>query len=86
MDITKYDEEFVEKFTEDAVNDYMYEPKTDEFKRGEIVGMQSVPSFCEGTTYVHDKDTTLEYTQLGSFISQEFSDECDLQIPICNNC
>jgi len=90
MDMNQYDEDFVKKYHDDAEGtNYLYEYKTGEFQGGEIVGMQSIPQTCSGTTYHYDKDNGdawIEHTQLGSFISEEYYYETDLQYPICDNC
>ena len=90
MDMNQYDEDFVKKYHDDAEGtNYLYEYKTGEFQGGEIVGMQPIPQTCSGTTYHYDKDNGepwIEHTQLGSFISEEYYYETDLQYPICDNC
>lgn len=87
MDIKKYDEDFVKKYEEDVEDtNYLYEYKTGEFQSGEIIGMETVPLFCTGTTYNYPKDTTQEYIPILEFIGEEWYRESDLQIPICGNC
>ena len=89
MDFKKYDEDFVKKYHDDAEDtNYLYEYKTGEFNGGEIVGMQSIPQYCSGTTYQYKKSSEpwIEYTQIGEFISEDYNRETDLQFPICDNC
>lgn len=90
MDMNQYDEDFVKKYHDDAEGtNYLYEYKTGEFQGGEILGMQSIPQTCSGTTYHYDKDNGdawIQHSQLGSFISEEYYYETDLQYPICDNC
>lgn len=87
MDLKKYDEDFIKKYHDDAEDtNYLYEYKTGEFQGGEIIGMQSLPQTCSGTTFIYEKDTTQEYTQIGEFVGEEWYRETDLQKPICNNC
>jgi hypothetical protein len=90
MDMNQYDEDFVKKYHDDAEGtNYLYEYKTGEFQGGEIVGMQSIPQTCSGTTYHYDKDNGeawIQHSQLGSFIGEEYYYETDLQYPICDNC
>ena len=82
----EYDEAFYKKYKEEAENDYLYEYKTGEFQRGEVIGMQTVPAQCPGTKYNYEKDTTQKYTQIGEFIGEEWYRETDLQFPVCDNC
>jgi hypothetical protein len=90
MDLNKYDEDFVEKYHDDAEDkNYLYEYKTGEFQSGEIVGMQPIPQYCNGTKYIYDKSSDepwINYTQIGEFVSEEYYRETDLQIPTCDNC
>jgi hypothetical protein len=90
MDLKKYDEDFIEKYHDEAEDtNYLYEYKTGEFQGGEIVGMQPIPQYCSGTTYNYDKSSDepwLKYTQIGEYISEEYYRETDLQFPICDNC
>ena len=90
MDLKKYDEDFIEKYHDEAEDtNYLYEYKTGEFQGGEIIGMQSIPQYCSGTTYNYDKSSDepwLKYTQIGEYISEEYYRETDLQFPVCGNC
>ena len=90
MDLKKYDEDFIEKYHDEAEDtNYLYEYKTGEFQSGEIVGMQPIPQYCSGTTYNYDKSSDepwLKYTQIGEYVSEEYYRETDLQFPVCDNC
>lgn len=87
MDLKKYDEDFVKKYHDDAEDtNYLYEYKTGEFQGGEIIGMQTLPQTCTGTTFNYPKDTTQEYIPIIEFYSEEGYRENDLQFPVCGNC
>jgi len=87
MNLKKYDEAFIEKYHDEAEDtNYLYEYKSGEFQGGEIIGMQTIPQVCSGTTYNYPKDTTQEYIPILEFITEEGYRESDLQFPICDNC
>lgn len=77
---------FVDKYTGEEADKYLYEYKTGEFSRGEVIGMMPLAVQCPNTKFNYAKDTTQEYTEVGEFISQGESRETDLQIPVCGNC
>ena len=87
MDFKKYDEDFVEKYHDEAEDtNYLYEYKTGEFQSGEIIGMQTIGQYCNSITYNYEKDTTQKYIPILEFIGEEWYRESDLQFPICGNC
>lgn len=91
MDLNKYDEKFIEKYHDDAEGtNFLYEYKTGEFQGGEIIGMQSIPQVCSGTTYNFNKyvdgEPWTKFTQIGEYVGEEYYRETDLQFPACNNC
>ena len=87
MDLKKYDEDFVKKYEEDVEGtNYLYEYKTGEFQGGEIIGMQSIPQYCNGMTFNYPKDTTQKYIPILEFTGEEWYRETDLQFPICGEC
>ena len=87
MDCKKYDEDFVEKYHDEAeYTNYLDEYKTGEFQSGEIIGMQTIGQYCNNITYNYEKDTTQKYIPILEFIGEEWYREADLQFPICGNC
>lgn len=80
------DQMFVDKYANETDGSFLYETKNGTSRLGEVVGMVTTPSLCKGTAYNYPKDTTVKYTQIGSFIMQDGLRESDLQVPFCNNC
>ena len=90
MDFKKYDEEFIEKYHDEADDtNYLYEYKSGEFQGGEIIGMQPISQYCKNVTYNYNKSSDedwIKYTQIGEFVSEEYNRETDLQYPTCGKC
>lgn len=80
------DELFVDKYTTEAENGFLYEYKTGEFQAGEVVGMMPLSVQCPNTGYNYAKDTTQEYIEAVEFVTEEGYRETDLQTPTCGNC
>lgn len=80
------DQMFVDKYANETDGSFLYETKNGDSHLGEVIGMITTPSACKGIAYKFDKDTTVKYTQIGSFIMQDGLRESDLQVPFCNNC
>ena len=79
-------EMYVDKFTTEAEEGFLYEYKTGEFSSGEVIGMVPLSVQCPKTEYNYKKDTTQEYSEIDSFVSEEGYRETDLQFPLCGNC
>ena len=87
MDLKKYDENFIKKFQEEVEGkNFLYEYKTDEFQRGEVIGMNTTFGSCPNVNYEYKKDTTQEYIPIIEFYSEEGYRENDLQTPTLINC